>query len=71
MEDYRIDILRRILGTADSIGWLFKRLQDFFFLCERRNNFHNYFSLYDLNYIRESVEIQHKVRFLRSILKTD
>lgn len=44
------------LGTADSIGWLFKRLQDFLFLCERRNNFHNYFSLYDLNFIRERLK---------------
>jgi glycogen debranching enzyme len=49
------------LGTADSIGWLFKRLQDFLLLCERRNNFHNYFSLYDLNYIRERLRFSIKM----------
>jgi glycogen debranching enzyme len=49
------------LGNADSIGWLFKRLQDFLFLCERRNNFHNYFSLYDLNYMRERLKFSIKM----------
>jgi glycogen debranching enzyme len=49
------------LGNADSIGWLFKRLHDFLFLCERRNNFHNYFSLYDLNYMREKLKFSIKM----------
>jgi glycogen debranching enzyme len=49
------------LGSADGIGWLFKRLQDFLLLCERRNNFHNYFSLYDLNYIRERLKFSIKM----------
>ncbi|MGV8140815.1 MAG: amylo-alpha-1,6-glucosidase [Candidatus Woesearchaeota archaeon] len=49
------------LGSADGIGWLFKRLQDFLFLCERRNNFHNYFTLYDLNYIRERLKFSIKM----------
>ena len=49
------------LGTADSIGWLFKRLQDFLFLCERRNNFHNYFTLFDLNLIRERLKFSVKM----------
>jgi len=49
------------LGTADSIGWLFKRLQDFLFLCERRNNFHNYFTLFDLNLISERLKFSIKM----------
>ncbi|MGV8171206.1 MAG: amylo-alpha-1,6-glucosidase [Candidatus Woesearchaeota archaeon] len=48
------------LGTADSIGWLFKRLYDFLLLCERRNNFSSYFSLYDLNYMRERLKFSIK-----------
>ncbi len=49
------------LGNADSIGWLFKRLQDFLFLCERRNNFNNYFTLFDLNYISERLKFSIKM----------
>jgi len=49
------------LGNADSIGWLFKRLQDFLFLCERRNNFHNYFTLFDLNLISERLKFSIKM----------
>ena len=49
------------LGTADSIGWLFKRLQDFLFLCERRNNFNNYFTLFDLNLISERLKFSIKM----------
>jgi len=49
------------LGTADSIGWLFKRLQDFLLLCERRNNFNNYFTLYDLNYMSERLKFSIKM----------
>ncbi len=49
------------LGTADSIGWLFKRLQDFLFLCEKRNNFNNYFTLFDLNLIRERLKFSIKM----------
>jgi hypothetical protein len=49
------------LGTADSIGWLYKRLQDFLVLCEQRNNFHNYFTLYDLNLIRERLKFSIKM----------
>ncbi|MGV8087172.1 MAG: amylo-alpha-1,6-glucosidase [Candidatus Woesearchaeota archaeon] len=48
------------LGTADSIGWLFKRLEDFLLLCEKRNNFNNYFTLFDLNMIRERLKFSIK-----------
>jgi len=49
------------LGNADSIGWLFKRIKDFLFLCERRNNFNSYFSLYDLTYIRDRLKFSIKM----------
>ncbi|HYD03445.1 MAG TPA: amylo-alpha-1,6-glucosidase [Alphaproteobacteria bacterium] len=48
------------LGNADGIGWLFKRLQGFLSVSEQRDNFHNYFSLYDLNYIRERLKFSIK-----------
>lgn len=49
------------LGNADGIGWLFKRLQDFLVLCERRNNFNNYFTLFDLNYMSERLKFSIKM----------
>jgi glycogen debranching enzyme len=52
------------LGNADSIGWLFKRLHDYLLLCESRNNFDTYFSLYDLKYIRERLNFS-----IRMLLK--
>jgi len=44
------------LGNADGIGWLFKRLSDFLDLCEKRDNFDMYFTLYDIQKIREKLE---------------
>jgi len=49
------------LGNADSIGWLFKRIKDFLFLCERRNNFNSYFSLFDLTYVRDRLKFSIKM----------
>jgi hypothetical protein len=49
------------LGNADGIGWLFKRIHDFLLLCEARENFDSYFSLYDLKYIRERLQFSIKM----------
>ncbi|MGV8150266.1 MAG: amylo-alpha-1,6-glucosidase [Candidatus Woesearchaeota archaeon] len=42
------------LGSADSIGWLFKRIKDIILLIEK-DEFKNYFNLYEINYIREKL----------------
>lgn len=41
------------LGSADSIGWLFRRIKDIVLLLEEQDADLNYFSLYELKYIRE------------------
>jgi hypothetical protein len=52
------------LGNADGIGWLFKRIYDYMIICEQRNNFDVYFTLYDLKYIRERLQFT-----IKSLLK--
>lgn len=44
------------LGSADSIGWLFKRIKDIVALLEEHDADSNYFSLYELKYIRERLQ---------------
>jgi glycogen debranching enzyme len=41
------------LGSADGVGWLFKRINDFIDYTENNNIFTDYFSLSDLKYIKE------------------
>lgn len=41
------------LGSADSVGWLFRRIKDIVMLLEDQDADSNYFSLYELKYIRE------------------
>lgn len=46
------------LGSADAIGWLFKRIKDVFILNEREafENFENYFTLHEIKYIRDKLQ---------------
>ncbi len=48
------------LGSADSIGWLFKRIKDIVALLENSDADSNYFSLYELKYIRERLQFSIK-----------
>lgn len=41
------------LGSADSVGWLFRRIKDIMMLLEEQDADSSYFSLYELKYIRE------------------
>lgn len=43
------------LGSADSIGWLFKRIKDVFSLAEKGES-QSYFNLYEIKYIRERLQ---------------
>jgi glycogen debranching enzyme len=53
-----------VLGSSDGIGWLFKRISDFMDYCEEKDVFNQYFTLYDIKYVRE------RLRFsLKQIIK--
>jgi glycogen debranching enzyme len=48
------------LGSADGVGWLFKRIYDFIVLLDESGDFSNHINLFELKYFRERLQFSIK-----------